>query len=94
MNFQVLTMGNYDNELVTGNNHIFEKLDEDLTFLKESFLKEFIEFSPSYDPFFLYPLGKMKLFEVKRRALPCIKRLLQLPLSLSYRMTKCQEQLI
>lgn len=53
-NYESSSKSNSQFGFVHGNNYIFERINSAHEFIKTSFLRKYIVFTQSYDPFFLY----------------------------------------
>ena len=54
LNYECLQSSSQITELIEGNNFIFQQLNDDSLFFRESILSKYIHFSSQYDPFFIY----------------------------------------
>ena len=94
-NYESSSKSNSQFGFVHGNNYIFEKINVDHAFLKTSFLRKYIVFTNSYDPFFLHHYESAKTTnDQKYRSLPCIESLFNLSISKAYKVMKLQQEIL
>lgn len=94
-NYESSSKSNSQFGFVHGNNYIFEKINADHEFIKSSFLRKYIVFTHSYDPFFLYHYETAKATnDRKYKSHPSIEALFNLSISKAYKIMKLQQEIL